>query len=78
MHSADRAIEMGFQLSDEKLNAAFVAFKKLQIVKKKLQKMILFVLLTDQQVNSSEVEVYELEELQVQYGKLIFQQLQSL
>ena len=46
----DRAIAMGFELSDEKLNDAFVEFKKLQIVKKKLQKMILFVLLTDQQV----------------------------
>ena len=62
-----RAAEMGFQLSDEKLNAAFVAFKKLADRKKEISEEDLFVLLTDQQVKSGEVEVYELEELIVHY-----------
>ncbi|MEI4769623.1 2-isopropylmalate synthase [Psychrobacillus sp. FJAT-51614] len=64
----DRAIQMGFQLSDEKLNAAFVAFKKLADSKKEITEDDLFVLLTDQQVQTSEVEVYDLESVQVQYG----------
>ncbi|SEM31558.1 2-isopropylmalate synthase [Paenisporosarcina quisquiliarum] len=62
-----RAVEMGFQLSEEKLNAAFVAFKKLADRKKEISEEDLFVLLTDQQVKSGEVEVYELEELIIQY-----------
>ena len=59
---ANRAIEMGFQLSDDKLNAAFVEFKKLADRKKEITDDDLFVLLTEQQVNSSDVEVYELEQ----------------
>ncbi|MFZ0577984.1 MAG: 2-isopropylmalate synthase [Psychrobacillus psychrotolerans] len=62
-----RAAEMGFQLSEEKLNAAFVAFKKLADRKKEIAEEDLFVLLTDQQVKSGEVELYELEELVVHY-----------
>ncbi|WP_342600389.1 2-isopropylmalate synthase [Psychrobacillus sp. FSL H8-0483] len=63
----DRAAQMGFQLSEEKLNAAFVAFKKLADRKKEITDEDLFALLTDQQVNSAEVEVYELEELVIHY-----------
>lgn len=62
-----RAGQMGFQLSDEKLNAAFTAFKKLADRKKEISDEDLFVLLTEQQVNSGEVEVYELEELIINY-----------
>ncbi|MER2261208.1 MAG: 2-isopropylmalate synthase [Psychrobacillus sp.] len=62
-----RAVQMGFQLSDEKLNAAFTAFKKLADRKKEISDEDLFVLLTDQQVSSGEVEVYELEELVINY-----------
>lgn len=65
---SSRAVEMGFQLTDEKLNAAFAAFKKLADSKKEITEDDLFVLLTDQQVKTSEVEVYELESVQVQYG----------
>ena len=67
MHSANRAIEMGFQLSDDKLKSAFVEFKKLADRKKEITDDDLFVLLTEQQVNSSDVEVYELEQLEIQY-----------
>ena len=62
-----RAAEMGFQLTDEKLNTAFVAFKKLADRKKEIAEEDLFALLTDQQVKSGEVELYELEELIVHY-----------
>lgn len=64
---ANRAIEMGFQLSDDKLKSAFVEFKKLADRKKEITDDDLFVLLTEQQVNSSDVEVYELEQLEIQY-----------
>lgn len=62
-----RAVQMGFQLSEEKLNAAFAAFKKLADRKKEISDEDLFVLLTDQQVDNGEVEVYELEELIINY-----------
>lgn len=65
---SSRAVEMGFHLTDEKLNAAFAAFKKLADSKKEITEDDLFVLLTDQQVKTSEVDVYELESVQVQYG----------
>lgn len=64
----DRAIKMGFELSDEKLNQAFVEFKKLADSKKEIVEDDLFVLLTDQQINDKEVPVYELESVQVHYG----------
>ncbi len=64
----DRAIKMGFELSDEKLNKAFVEFKKLADSKKEIVEDDLFVLLTDQQINDKEVPVYVLESVQVQYG----------
>ena len=54
---SDRAIQMGFQLSDEKLNAAFVAFKKLADSKKEITEEDLFVLLTDQQENILNIKV---------------------
>ncbi|MFD1864759.1 2-isopropylmalate synthase [Planococcus chinensis] len=64
----DRAIKMGFELSDEKLNKAFIEFKKLADSKKEIVEDDLFVLLTDQQINEKDVPVYELESVQVHYG----------
>lgn len=64
----DRAIKMGFELSDEKLNKAFVEFKKLADSKKEIVEEDLLVLLTDQQISEKEVPVYELESVQVHYG----------
>ena len=59
---------MGFQLSDEKLNAAFVEFKKLADRKKEITEDDLFVLLTEQQVTMEKIALYELKSVQVQYG----------
>ena len=46
----DRAIAMGFELSDDKLNDAFAEFKKLADRKKEITEDDLFVLFTDQQI----------------------------
>ncbi|MDN7243747.1 2-isopropylmalate synthase [Planococcus sp. N028] len=64
----DRAIKMGFELTDEKLNKAFIEFKKLADRKKEIVEDDLYVLLTDQQINDTETPVYKLDSVQVQYG----------
>ena len=64
----DRAITMGFDLDDEKINKAFAEFKKLADRKKEITEDDLFILLTDQQIEYKEVPVYELTNVQVQYG----------
>lgn len=64
----DRAIKMGFDLDEEKLNKAFTEFKKLADSKKEIVEDDLFVLLTDQQINEKDTPVYELASVQVQYG----------
>lgn len=64
----DRAKTMGFDLSDEKLNAAFIAFKELADKKKEITEDDLFILFTDQQLDYEEAAVYNLESVQVQYG----------
>lgn len=64
----DRAVSMGFELSDEKLNKAFTEFKKLADRKKEVTEEDLVTLLTDQQVSIADVPVYELTSVQVQYG----------
>ncbi|MCG7336521.1 2-isopropylmalate synthase [Sporosarcina sp. ACRSM] len=64
----DRAITMGFDLDDEKINKAFVEFKKLADRKKEITEDDLFILFTDQQIEYKEVPVYELTNVQVQYG----------
>jgi 2-isopropylmalate synthase len=64
----DRAIKMGFELSDEKLNKAFAEFKKLADSKKEIVQDDLFILLTDQQINDNNTPVYELASVQVQYS----------
>ena len=64
----DRAVKMGFDLTEEKLNNAFVEFKKLADSKKEIVEADLYVLLTDQQIHDNETLVYKLESVQVQYG----------
>lgn len=66
----DRAVKMGFDLTDEKLNKAFIEFKKLADRKKEIMEDDLYVLLTDQQINEREVPVYELQSVQVHYGSV--------
>ena len=59
---------MGFELSDEKLNEAFIEFKKLADRKKEITEDDLFVLFTDQQIQNKDIPVYELTDVQVQYA----------
>ena len=64
----DRAIQMGFELSDDKLNKAFAEFKKLADSKKEIVQDDLFVLLTDQQITENHTPIYKLASVQVQYS----------
>ncbi|MCZ2257413.1 2-isopropylmalate synthase [Sporosarcina sp. G11-34] len=64
---SDRAITMGFELSDEKLNAAFVEFKKLADRKKEITEDDLYVLFTNQQIQYKDSPVYKLTNVQIQY-----------
>lgn len=64
----DRAIKMGFELSDEKLNKAFQEFKKLADRKKEITEEDLITLLTDQQVSVENIPQFELKSVQVSYG----------
>lgn len=64
----DRAISMGFELSDTQLNEAFADFKKLADKKKEITEDDLFVLFTGQQLQDTDTPIYELHNVQVQYG----------
>ncbi|WP_342558958.1 2-isopropylmalate synthase [Metasolibacillus sp. FSL K6-0083] len=64
----DRAVKMGYELSDEKLNKAFAEFKKLADRKKEVTEEDLVTLLTEQQVLVEDVPLYVLRSVQVQYG----------
>ncbi len=64
----DRAETLGFDLSDEKLNKAFVEFKKLADRKKEITEEDLLTLLTEQQIQLEDVPLFELKMVQVQYG----------
>lgn len=64
----DRAKTMGFELNEEKLNKAFAEFKKLADRKKEITEDDLFILFTDQQIKHKDTPVYELRNVQVQYG----------
>lgn len=64
----NKAKELGFDLSDEKYQSAFVSFKELADRKKEITEEDLFVLLTDQQVAATSVALYQLSNVQVQYG----------
>lgn len=64
----DRAVTMGFELSDAQLNEAFVEFKKLADRKKEITEDDLFVLFTGKQIANADADIYELTNVQVQYG----------
>ncbi|WP_153730556.1 2-isopropylmalate synthase [Sporosarcina obsidiansis] len=64
----DRAVSMGFELSDKQLNEAFDDFKKLADRKKEITEDDLFVLFTGQQLSDTDTPIYELHNVQVQYG----------
>ena len=63
----DRAETMGFQLTDEQLNAAFKSFKALADRKKEVTEDDLFVLFTGQQIKDTDAPVYKLISTQVEY-----------
>ncbi|MEW9501445.1 2-isopropylmalate synthase [Jeotgalibacillus marinus] len=63
----DKAIALGFELNDEKINEAFKAFKTLADKKKEISEDDLYIILTDQQIQE-DTPVYELKSVQVQYG----------
>lgn len=64
----DRSITMGFELTDNQLNEAFDDFKKLADRKKEITEDDLFVLFTGQQLSDTDTPIYELHNVQVQYG----------
>lgn len=64
----DRAVKMGYELSEEKINKAFQEFKKLADRKKEVTEEDLVTLLTEQQVSIEDVALFELKSVQVQYG----------
>lgn len=64
----DRAITMGFDLNDKQLNEAFDDFKKLADRKKEITEDDLFVLFTGQQLADTDTPIYDLHNVQVQYG----------
>ncbi|ARF15774.1 2-isopropylmalate synthase [Sporosarcina ureae] len=64
----DRAMTMGFELTDQQLNEAFDDFKKLADRKKEITEDDLFVLFTGQQLADTDTPIYELHNVQVQYG----------
>lgn len=60
--------EMGYELSDEKLKEAFNRFKALTDRKKEVTDEDLFTILTEVQTEAVNVDKYELQSFQVQYG----------
>lgn len=64
----DKIEKMGFQLSADKLQEAFTAFKQLTDKKKEVTDEDLFTILTDIQTAVVDVKKYELIAFQVHYG----------
>ena len=64
----DKVKELGYELSDEKLQAAFEAFKKLTDRKKEVTDDDLFTILTDIQTDTTKTNIYKLENYHLQYG----------
>ncbi|TQS74946.1 2-isopropylmalate synthase [Ornithinibacillus gellani] len=64
----DKVEAMGYQLTDEKLKAAFEAFKKLTDYKKEVTDDDLFTILTEIQTEHASIGKYKLNMFQVQYG----------
>ncbi|MGE8207384.1 2-isopropylmalate synthase [Heyndrickxia sp. NPDC080065] len=63
-----RASELGFELSNEKLKEAFDSFKALTDRKKEVTDDDLFAILADKQTEQPDIKTYELQNVQVQYG----------
>ncbi|GIN88303.1 2-isopropylmalate synthase [Heyndrickxia sporothermodurans] len=63
-----KALELGFELSAEKLKDAFDSFKALTDRKKEITDDDLFAILADKQTEQIDVKTYELQSVQVQYG----------
>ncbi|PAQ14297.1 2-isopropylmalate synthase [Bacillaceae bacterium SAOS 7] len=64
----NKAIELGFELADDKLNEAFQTFKDLADKKKEITDEDLFSILADKQTEAVDVSHYVLNTIQVQYG----------
>ena len=64
----ERAVTMGFTLREAQLNQSFKEFKELADKKKEITEDDLFVLFTKQQLEETETPIYELSNIQVQYG----------
>ncbi|WP_338753471.1 2-isopropylmalate synthase [Bacillus sp. FJAT-52991] len=64
----NKAIELGFELADDKLNEAFQTFKDLADKKKEITDEDLFSILADKQTEAVDVSHYILNTIQVQYG----------
>lgn len=60
--------ELGYELSEEKLQEAFDAFKRLTDRKKEVTDDDLFTILMEVQTDTSAMNKYEMEMFQVQYG----------
>lgn len=63
----DKIKQLGYQLSDEKLKKAFIAFKSLTDHKKEVTDDDLFAILTDIQTDTSNAKRYTLEGFKVHY-----------
>lgn len=64
----DKVQELGYELSDEKLQEAFKAFKQLTDRKKEVTDDDLFTILTEIQTDTAKMNTYKMEMFQVQYG----------
>lgn len=64
----EKVVELGFTLSEEKLNQVFGQFKQLTDHKKEVTDEDLFTILMEIQTNANTVQKYQLEMIQVQYG----------
>ncbi|MFH7817864.1 2-isopropylmalate synthase [Neobacillus thermocopriae] len=64
----DKIEQMGFELSQEKLNEAFQSFKQLTDRKKEVTDEDLFAILTDIQTAAVDIKKYELVAFQVHFG----------
>ncbi|MFC7394457.1 2-isopropylmalate synthase [Scopulibacillus cellulosilyticus] len=68
-HAVKNKIEdLGFNLSEDKINEVFEAFKALTDKKKEVTDDDLFDILTEKQTETKDVEKYELKSVQLQYG----------
>ncbi|REJ10876.1 2-isopropylmalate synthase [Halobacillus trueperi] len=65
-----KAEELGFELSENKLKEAFESFKTLTGKKKEVTDDDLFAILTDTQTEDEDQPKYELKAFQVQYGSI--------